>query len=316
MELPVTFNNEPRRATLVFATKGDLTFSHDWRQCLGDDQNPVRRDTVELAEIAIHRFQAHSPIVPYARAVEDIGDHIRDNPYAEVGCLALLKCEWFPPSETIGFIHFRRTWCNRIVLDYLATHPNLAKKPSGFEFEVRGAGTALLCSLSIIARDLDCDLIWGEATQGSCGFYQKVLKLESVKDLIYAPRQKFLDFIDRMALNAEGSKEVDAAAVREEIYTSEVEHPPLVGSKTAVPSPTRRLAYRFLELPEHIQRQIADELGLMEKDDPEPATAELPSIYLQRASERGKLPELWRRVEANYPDGDPTNPFVQNVERG
>ena len=47
----------------------------------------------------------------------------------------------------------------------------------------------------------------------------------------------------------------------------EAKTPPFVGSKTAVFNPSRRLAYRFLDLPDHVQAGIAKTLGLMQSGD-------------------------------------------------
>jgi hypothetical protein len=132
------------------------------------------------------------------------------------------------------------------VLDYLASHPFIVRPPDSYPAVVRGVGTALLYFLCSVAKRYGCDAVWGEATQGSCGFYRQVLKLDSVKDLIYAPSEKFLSFIDRTDANRREGATTAATSAREEIYAVEVENPPFVGSKTAVFNPARRLAYRFL----------------------------------------------------------------------
>jgi hypothetical protein len=93
MDLSVKLNNKYQTAKAVFAEKGDLAFVHDWRKTLGDDANPRRNDAVDFAEVAVHRFEAHSAIEPYARAIEDIGDHIQNNPQCEVACLVSIAGE-------------------------------------------------------------------------------------------------------------------------------------------------------------------------------------------------------------------------------
>jgi|ERR1039458_4040186 hypothetical protein len=75
-------------------------------------------------------FSAHSQVqLPYVSRVGDIADHIANDRRCEVACFVLLKCECFPDSEVIGICHFRRTWCNNIVLDYLAGHPFIVRPP-------------------------------------------------------------------------------------------------------------------------------------------------------------------------------------------
>lgn len=313
MDLSVELNGISRIAKVTFAGKDDLHFVNDWRKSLGDDQNPLRVDAVDFAQVAVYRFEAHSAIEPYAKTIKDIGDHIGHNPKCEVACFVLLKCGWFPDSDVIGIAHFRRTWSNRIVLDYLAAHPFIVRPPENYASVVRGVGPALLYFLCKVAKQYECDAIWGEATQGSCGFYGHVLKLDSVEDLIYAPRERFLDFIDRMDASRQEDRGTTATSARDEIYAAEAQNPPFVGSKTAVFNPARKLAYRFLELPSHVQREIAAALGLIQDQDLARPLDEQFSLFFRRATENGKLGDLWRRVEEKYPDGEPEkNPFPKS----
>jgi hypothetical protein len=310
MDIPVELNGAARTAKVVFAGKADLHFVNDWRKSLGDDQNPLRVDAVDFAQLAVYRFEAHSAIEAYAKSIGDIGDHIGYSPQAEVASLVLLKCDWFPDSEVIGIAHFRRTWSNRIVLDYLAAHPFSVRPPDNYPNVVRGVGPGLLYFLSVVAKKYECEAIWGEATQGSCGFYRHVLKLDSVEDLIYAPREKFLNFIDRMDADRQEEMGTTTTSARAEMYAAETQNPPFVGSKTAVFNPARRLANRFMELPHHVQREIAEGLELVQEEDRARPSDEQFSVLFRRATEEGKLGDLWRRVEEKYPDGEPEkNPF-------
>ena len=131
-----------------------------------------------------------------------------------------------------------------------------------------------------------------------------------MEDSIYAPREKFLDFIDRMDTNRQEGGGTTATRARDEIYSAEAQNPPFVGTKTAVFNPARRLANRFLELPHHVQREIAEALGLFQDQDRARPLDEQFGIFFRRATENGKLGDLWRRVEEKYPDGEPDkNPF-------
>src|SRR5205809_4560545 len=165
MRLPVQLNTATKEAEIKFMTAAGFDFLARWRESLGGDTDPVRTDAVDFAMLACKRFSAHSPLECYARRVADIGDHIKNNPACEVASLVALTCNWFPDSEIIGLAHFRRTWSNNLVLDYLTVHPLIAKPLSDSQNFVRGAGTALLFFLSSIGRELSCGYIWGEATQ-------------------------------------------------------------------------------------------------------------------------------------------------------
>lgn len=200
MELPVELNKSRQTASIVFAGQQDFGFLAGWREKLGDDQNPLRTDAVDFAQLVADRFSAHFAIQPYAKTIGDIGDHIASNPKIEVACCVLLKCDWFPDSKVIGLCHFRRTWSNNLILDYLAAHPFITRPPEGYSHSVRGVGTALLYFLCQIAKQYACGSIWGEATPISCGFYKNVFSLDSVEDLIYVPREKYIAFADELDL--------------------------------------------------------------------------------------------------------------------
>jgi hypothetical protein len=101
----------------------------------------------------------------------------------------------------------------------------------------------------------------------------------------------------------------------EQIYNLEVQNPPMVGNKSAVFSPPRKLAYHFLDLPYHIQMEIAQTLSLLQDEDRDQLDAELFRRFFRRASESGKLPDLWDAVEKKHPDGEPDkNPFREQTK--
>jgi hypothetical protein len=96
----------------------------------------------------------------------------------------------------------------------------------------------------------------------------------------------------------------------EQIYNLEAENPPMIGNKSAVFSPLRKLAYHFLDLPYHMQMEIAQALGLLQDEDKDQLDAELFRRFFRRATESGKLSDLWNEVEKKHPDGEPDkNPF-------
>ena len=125
--MPVKFNQGRAFARVVFASKHDFGFLTQWRHALGEDRNPIRRDALEFAQLAVDRFASHSPIQPYAQSIQNMSDLIKTDQEGEVAAFALLKCDWFPDSAVIGYAHFRRTWANNIILDYLGAHPFAAQ---------------------------------------------------------------------------------------------------------------------------------------------------------------------------------------------
>ena len=100
----------------------------------------------------------------------------------------------------------------------------------------------------------------------------------------------------------------------QEVYELEEEKPPMVGNRSAVFSPPRRLVQHFLDLPKHVQMEIARALGLLHDEDKGQPDAELFRLLFRRATESGKLSGLWDAVEKNHPDGKPDeNPFRERT---
>ena len=263
-DVSVELNGGQRRATVVFAELHDLTFINEWRDKLGEDADTKRRDALEMAQLAIDSFLAHSKVQQiYVNSVEEIATHpIKADEHVEVAGFVLLRCDWFPDSGVIGVCHFRRSWCNSIILDYLAVHPFIAKPLDGYPHIVSGTGSALLWFVSDIARRHKCGRLWGEATHGSHGYYKHMFDLDAVEDLILADKLHYLECAKKELLwRPEGDENKMKAEIKE-LYKVEAENPPLIGRRSFVVSPSRTLAYHFLQLPTHVQKQIAKAFGL------------------------------------------------------
>jgi len=309
MELSVKLNGKSEPVTVVCATEPDFGFIEQWKSVLGTNPHPHRRDSVDFAELTKYRFTAHSPKQPYAGSMDEFQEHITDNPHTEIACLVYLKCDWFPGCDTIGLSHFRRTWSNRIVLDYLCAHPFVTKPERNSTHEVKGVGGVLLYFVAQVAKKYKCDLIWGEATQNSCGFYQHVLKLDDVQDLIHVPQEKYLAYCDKME---SAWADPQPSAVLEELYKAEQEHPPFVGSKTTVHSASHILVIHFLELPLNKKREVAVAVGYTPPNSLEISDAELFRQILQHAKENNKMVALWHEVELRHPMGaSDSNPYTE-----
>lgn len=313
-EFIVKVSKNPQKVVVEFATMNDLLFVEKWRETLGVSPEPIQRDVVDLAQLARDRYIADSKVgQPYIAAAEDVHEHLAGDQQCEVGGFILLKCEWFPDSKTIGFCHFRRTWCNNIVLDYLGKHPRTLGHTEDPRYKIGGIGPALLCYLSRIAVKYSCGRIWGEATQTSRTFYERQFALEKVKDLFVIERDNFnacaelkLDWQSKQNAN---TINMEAA---QELYDVEEKHPPLVGNRTLTMSSRRQLIEHFLDLPRHVQDETAQSLGLLREGDGSILEDEWCRLLFQRAAQSGKLHELWDSVEKQHEDGDPqNNPFTR-----
>lgn len=311
-DVTVTLNDEQRRATVVFAELPDLGFIDEWRDKLGPDTDSKRRDAVDLAQLAIDSYLVHTQIQQiYVKSVEEIATHpIKADEHVEVAGFVLLKCDWFPDSGVIGICHFRRSWCNSLILDYLAVHPFIAKAPEGYSHIVSGAGSALLWFVSDIARRYKCGRLWGEATHGSRGYYKHMFDLDAVEDLILADKLHYLECAKKELLwRAEGDTNKMKAEIKE-LYKVEAENPPSIGRRSFVVSPSRTLAYHFLQLQTHVQLEIAKAFGLPGEGEEELRDDLLFRALFRRATESGKLGDLWIAVETKHHKGRPEeNPF-------
>lgn len=295
-----------------FATLSDLFFVEKWRETLGRNPTAIQRDAVDFAQLARDRYIADSRVgQPYIANSREVRDHIARDAKCEVAGLMLLKCEWFPDSRIIGLCHFRRTWCNNMVVDYLAKHPVTLGSTEDGRYKVKGIGQVLLCFLSRMAIELSCDHIWGEATQSSWDFYKWLFDLDQVKDLFLIPRDKFPKGAN-LKLDWQTSKEVNTMNMEtaKELYEVEESHPPLVGNRTIVVGSRRQLIDHFLDLPRHMQDEIARNLGLFKEGDNTILEDQWCGELFQRADQSGRLRELWNEVEKRHEHGESEkNPF-------
>lgn len=314
-EFIVKVGANPQKVVVEFATTvSDLSFVEKWRETLGTNPEPKQRDAADFAVLARERFIADSKVgQSYLRTTDDLRDQIDRDPECEVGGLILLKCDWFAHSGSIGLCHFRRTWCNNIIVDYLATHPLTLSGAKDAPYNVKGIGTALLCFVSRLAIEASCEVVWGEATVISHTFYEYLFKVKAVKDLFVIPRENFalcagkeLDWQTKKDVNTMNMENV------QELYDVEEKHPPLVGNRTQMVGSRRQLIHHFLDLPRYTQDEIAQTLGLLKDGDSEILEDQWCGVLFQRADEGGKLRELWDEIEKRHENGEPEkNPFVR-----
>jgi|ERR1043166_57434 hypothetical protein len=198
MDLSVKLNGESKTASVVFAERNDFAFLEEWREKSRGILHPRCVKAIEIGELAKRRYATHNELLPYARTVDEFEDHIEDNPHCEVACLVFLECAWFPDCRTIGLTHFRRTWCNNIVLDYLCSYPLTPKVLPTYPYSLKGVGPALLYFVVHVAKKYGARFLWGEATQNSFSFYKEAFELAAVDDLICAPETNFVKFSRKM----------------------------------------------------------------------------------------------------------------------
>src|SRR5262249_30997928 len=136
----------------------------------------ITEDALEFAKLARERWYYNRRKRRAVSGVQALKRKIAKERTAEVAILFVAKADW-AEGKILGTALFRRTWCNHLVLDFLATHPFfLLDGPQ----RLRGIGPGLLFGLSIVAREIGAPLLWAETTDFSAPRYRKIFKLDEV----------------------------------------------------------------------------------------------------------------------------------------
>lgn len=173
---PITFtvlrDDELAEAVLDFANHADVISTTHWRvPSLDDETLQVRAiDSREFALLAAKRWRHYRDTDCAAHSLSELRRMIAEDPQGEFCFHFKITADWFPAS--LGGAMVRRTWHHHLALDFLFVHPRIASR----QVNVKSAGLQLLQAICMIARDLGCQRVWGEATQGSAPFYRRYLK--------------------------------------------------------------------------------------------------------------------------------------------
>ncbi len=76
MEVSLELNGKKVKAKVSFAHPDDFSFAKNWKESIGNDQNPVRMDTVDYAQQAVKKYEASFGSGKYANSLKDFSDHI------------------------------------------------------------------------------------------------------------------------------------------------------------------------------------------------------------------------------------------------
>jgi hypothetical protein len=163
---------EFRAVELKFAAEAEVRSVRMWRKMA------PATDASEFAALAAKRWFYYTREGATAASLDELRAAIARNARSEIAFLLVAGAEWTTRHRFLALAYCRRTWCHRLVLDFLAVRPELsfAGQP------IRGVGTGMIFGLASLASSLGVDVIWGEATASSAPFYGKVLGTPSVKD--------------------------------------------------------------------------------------------------------------------------------------
>ena len=161
----------PQPVRLEFAQAGDDSEMKRWKAPRQHSRPELATNAIELAKLAGKRWRYYLGRNEAATSMAELLTKIDANPKCEIGFIILAKAIGEAVSSTLGVAWCRRTWCNHLVLDFLTVHPALNDPVGGY----KGMGLGLFIGIAVVAEKLGCRLVWGEATETSCTFYQKLL---------------------------------------------------------------------------------------------------------------------------------------------
>ena len=172
-------DGQPKPVQMRFGKESDLVELRRWRSPARFRVNPHVRDALEYAKLASKRWAYYHRNGETAVALSQLRTAIRRNPRAEVAFMLIARASWHPGTDLVGLAYCRRTWCHRLIVDFVAVHPRVVGQLQG---RIRGMGTGLFHGLIQIADRLGIETIWGEATVNSAPFYKKILGADEILD--------------------------------------------------------------------------------------------------------------------------------------
>lgn len=198
---PAKHKGQIREVNYIFASEMDIRLAKSWSVPERYKNKPRIRDALEFSKLAISKWNYYQKHGSAATSIEDIKEYIEDNPRNEIAVCVVARASWYKQSQILGICLFRRTWCNNLIIDYLTAHPLSGENG---DTKISGVGSGLMYFVATNAVEIKADRVWGEATQLSRHFYEKVLAIKNVTDLILAKKSRVNAF--KKATDAEIQK--------------------------------------------------------------------------------------------------------------
>jgi hypothetical protein len=175
---PINTPDGEKSLSVSFGSIGDELALGNWGASEAHPKFAAAKDSIEFARLGVKRWQYYLQQNDAAVSVDDLISKATINPKAEIGFLLVAKAEWESESPILAIAWCRKTWCNHLILDFLACHPSAFDGTNRYQ----GVGSAMMMALSLISQKLDSPLIWGEATELSAGFYSKIVDGKHIED--------------------------------------------------------------------------------------------------------------------------------------
>jgi hypothetical protein len=162
-----------------FGAEEDIDLLRTWGRHRPRSGNPHARDAIEFSKLARKWWQYYHFRNASVTSLKALKGYSERQPRRERAFLLMARAQWLPEIPVLAMCCCRRTWCNHIVLEFAAVNPKILDDAAG---DIRGVGTGMLFTLICLADELGCPTVWGEATENSAPFYEKVLGIPRVGD--------------------------------------------------------------------------------------------------------------------------------------
>ena len=179
MNFIVRADDRLKTVKVGFASAIDLCQLKSWQKLELRSDNPHARDSIEFSKLAAKWWHYYYHLGASAASLKELKTKAVSDPRRELAFLVLARADWLAEASVLGLCCCRRTWCNHIVLEFAAVHPMVLDDAAR---SIRGVGTGMLHSLICIADEIGASTVWGEATENSAPFYEKVLRIPRVGD--------------------------------------------------------------------------------------------------------------------------------------
>lgn len=187
VEIAMEIGDRRRAVRCELATPREVETLSRWRA--PDGGTDAMADAIEYARLTCKRWQFYCEEGRVVTRTSQLQPRaIRD---AEELAFLVLARIIAARRGAIGLCLCRRTWCNHLVVDFLAAHPDC--HASG-KIPAKGVGSALMFAASEIAEFFGSAALWGEATRGSAPAYRRMFSRPSITDLFYTTQEQYRRF--------------------------------------------------------------------------------------------------------------------------
>ena len=195
LRFPVVKDGVTVEALLEFAAAADIGSIKRWKVSTKLMNQPAMRsraaDACEFAQFSAKRWRYYRDAKTFATSLRHLQQLIKANNQGEYCFHLKVTADWF--HGILGAAMVRRTWSHHLMIDFLFVHPSIC----GQLINVKTVGLQLLQSACLLARELKCKRVWGEATLDSAPFYERQLS-RPAEDLFAIEQEEISMFASRV----------------------------------------------------------------------------------------------------------------------